>query len=214
MTGESLTLAALTRKVLASPRAGRRRLVCLAGAPASGKSTLAEQLATSLTAAGSATQVVPMDGFHLHNPILVSRGLLDRKGAPDTFDVSGFTHLVERLVTEPEIYYPTFDRQRDIAIAGSGFVGPTCDTVIIEGNYLLFDAPKWRDLGSCWDCSIRLDVPMPTLKERLVARWLAHGMAPEQAELRANQNDLPNARQVIDAALPAHITVGELIADP
>ncbi|MDP5219104.1 nucleoside/nucleotide kinase family protein [Ruegeria sp. 2205SS24-7] len=200
-------VATLVESILAAPRAGRRRLVALAGAPASGKSTLADALAERLTISGCDTQVVPMDGFHLHNPTLIARGLLDRKGAPETFDVSGFAHLTTRLQEEDEVFYPTFDRARDIAIAGGGLVGAHCDTVIIEGNYLLYDAPQWRDLHRVWDFSVRLEVPLPILEERLVKRWLDHGLSHEDATARATRNDIANARSIAAAMLPADVTV-------
>jgi pantothenate kinase len=120
MTTQKLTVRDLAELILAAPRSGRRRLVALAGAPASGKSTLAEALASELRSQRCATQVVPLDGFHLHNQILIDRGLLPHKGAPDTFDAQGFAHLIGRLHDDPEVYYPVFDRARDIAIAGAG----------------------------------------------------------------------------------------------
>jgi pantothenate kinase len=84
----------------------------------------------------------------------MKRGLLPRKGAPETFDVRGFISLASRLRDEPEVIFPTFDRDRDVAIAGAGMIEEACDTVIVEGNYLLYDAPLWRDLRRQWDLSI------------------------------------------------------------
>ncbi|SIN77510.1 nucleoside/nucleotide kinase family protein [Vannielia litorea] len=205
MSGPVASLAGLAEAVAAAPRRGRRRLVALAGPPASGKSTLAEALCARLTEAGTPAQVVPMDGFHLHNPILVERGLLARKGAPETFDAAGFLHLVRRLSEEAEVAYPLFDRSRDIALAGAGILAPACDTVIVEGNYLLYDAPVWRDLRPLWDVAVSLDVPLATLRERLVARWLAHGLSEPEASARAEGNDLANAALVAGAMLPADL---------
>lgn len=199
------SLEALRDAVLAAPAGGRRRLVALAGAPASGKSTLAAELCAALVAAGEAAQVVPMDGFHLHNPILVDRGLLARKGAPETFDAAGFLHLIGRLRDAPEVAFPLFDRARDIAIAGAGLVDEACGTVIVEGNYLLFDAPLWRELGPLWNLSVRIDVGLPMLRQRLVERWLAHGLSEAEASARAEGNDLANAARLAAAELPADI---------
>lgn len=148
-----------------------------------------------------------MDGFHLDNPILAERGLLDRKGAPQTFDAAGFRHLVARLHNEDDVYYPVFDRGRDIATAGAGLLDSGCDTVIIEGNYLLYDAPVWRDLLDLWDLSIRLDIPLATLKGRLVKRWRTYGASEEEATARMQRNDLPNAELVLASSLPADITI-------
>jgi pantothenate kinase len=198
------TTTKLRDAVLAASRLGKRRLIALAGPPASGKSTLADAVAAALNAQDCTAQVVPMDGFHLHNQILIDRGLLPRKGAPETFDALGFKHLVARLPNEDEIFYPLFDRNRDIAIAGAGRIGPECDTVIIEGNYLLLDAPHWRDLTAHWDLSIHLQVADSTLRDRLTQRWLQFGLSQEQSIARA-ENDLPNARTVTAQSLPADI---------
>ncbi len=146
-----------------------------------------------------------MDGFHLHNPILVERGLLARKGAPETFDAMGFLHLAGRLGREPEVAFPLFDRARDIAIAGAGIVDEACETVIVEGNYLLFDAPVWRDLRPLWDLAVLIDVSIDTLRARLVERWLAHGLSQAEATTRAEGNDLANAERVNGALLAADL---------
>lgn len=207
MNGPNEIAEALLDQVLAAPRADRRRLIAIAGPPASGKTTLSQVLAGQMTASGVQTLVVPMDGFHLDNRILSKKGLLARKGSPDTFDAEGFLRLVKALPASETVYYPIFDRERDIAIAGAGQVSGPCDTVIVEGNYLLFNAPIWRDLGSCWDLSIQIDCPIPLLRERLIDRWLSHGLTPDQAVIRAESNDLKNAQLVASQSLDADVTV-------
>ncbi|KCV81032.1 fructose transport system kinase [Actibacterium atlanticum] len=192
------TLDQLALRLGQSKPRGRRLVVALAGAPGSGKSTMAAQLSERLHHAA----VVPMDGFHLDNRLLEPRGLLPRKGAPETFDLGGITRLAQALAQDETVYYPLFDRARDLAVAGAGHIGPECQIALIEGNYLMFDAPGWRDLAGYWDVSVRLDVPLEVLRARLIARWLAHGLSPDQAAQRAQGNDLPNAERVLKAALP------------
>ncbi len=201
------TAEALLDRVLAAPRAGRRKLIALVGSPASGKSTLSHVLAEAMTKAGSCTSVVPMDGFHLDNQILAARGLLDRKGAPETFDVDGLQRLVTALSLSETVFFPTFDRERDLAIAGAGVISETCDCVIVEGNYLLLESPSWRELTDLWDFSILLDVPTHILRARLVDRWLAHGLTPDQAIIRAEANDLRNAEVVATHSMLADMTL-------
>lgn len=197
----------LVGHILNAPRQAPRRLVALAGAPASGKTTLAQILARRLHLNGCAAQVVPMDGFHLDNRILSERGALARKGAPETFDSHGFLHLIGRLTSEAEVIYPIFDRTQDIAIANAAVIDASVETVIVEGNYLLFDAPIWRDLSGLWDLSIRLDVPLDVLEARLIQRWVDHGLSLADAKSRAAENDLKNARTLAEKTLPADITV-------
>jgi len=182
---------------------GKRRMIALVGPPASGKSTLAEMVASNLPDAC----VVPMDGFHLDDRLLKARGLLDRKGAPDTFDVSGLIHLITRLKNEDEVIFPVFDRHNEHSIAGAGIVGAETRTVIVEGNYLLLDAPGWRALSDLWDFSVLLDVPLATLRKRLLARWADHGYSEEDAAHKTDTNDLPNARAVTERALKADMVI-------
>lgn len=186
----------LADKVLAVKPAGRRRLIALAGAPASGKSTLAEALVAELNRRGEHAIVVPMDGFHLDNRILTERGLLSRKGAPETFDSAGFVATMRRLGTEAEVILPTFDRSRDLSVAGAIAVTADHSIAVVEGNYLCCDLDPWRDLLQVWDMSIALDVPEDELERRLIQRWLDHGLEPTAAEARARSNDLANARLV------------------
>ena len=148
-----------------------------------------------------------MDGFHLDNQILVGRGLLNRKGAPETFDAHGFLNLIQRLHSEAEVVFPIFDRTHDIAVAGAGVIDADCDTVIVEGNYLLYDASIWRDLRPHWDLALRLDVSEDVLHDRLVDRWLKHGLSRAMAEARAAENDLINANSVSQHSLPADISL-------
>lgn len=190
--------------VLALP-ADRRQIVALAGPPGSGKSTLAENLRAAARSAGRSAAVVPMDGFHLDNGLLERRGLLSRKGAPETFDLDGFAALVSRLVQGGTVIHPVFDRDRDIAIAGAAEVVAECDLVIVEGNYLLLDAPGWRTLSAHWDLSIHLAPPRAVLRERLVARWTGQGLDRVAAEARCDGNDMRNADLVCRKALPADL---------
>lgn len=168
---------------------------------------MASELARVLNAGTGGAVVVPMDGFHLDNRILTARGLLPRKGAPETFDAHGFIACIRRLTLEPEVIVPVFDRSRDIAIAGAQTVGPEDRICLVEGNYLLFDEDPWRELAPLWDLRVRIDVPVDELERRLVRRWLDHGLDEAAARSRAGGNDIPNAHRVASAALPADVIV-------
>lgn len=175
-----------------------RYLIGVAGPPGAGKSTFAEELRLQFKP-DSAT-VIPMDGFHYDNIILKQRGLLARKGAPETFDYRGFEILLRRIRDgEQEIAYPVFDREADLARAGAGIVDREVKFIIVEGNYLLLDEDPWSKLADLFDFSIFIDVPKAELKERLEERWRTHGLSPHDAIVRANTNDMPNADRVLAA---------------
>jgi pantothenate kinase len=188
---------------LVAQQGAGRLMVAIAGPPGAGKSTLAEGLAAQLDAA----VVVPMDGFHLDNRVLEARGLLDRKGAPETFDVSGFTSLIKRLQVEVDVVIPVFDRNRDLAVAGARVIGPEARVLLIEGNYLLLDEAPWRDLAPFWDVTIGIEVPIEVLEARLTQRWLDHGFDKTAAMARAMGNDIPNARRVVSGSARADVII-------
>lgn len=146
---------------------GQRVIIAVAGPAGSGESTVAEALADAL---GSTAAVVPMDGFHIDNHILAARGLLARKGAPETFDANGFVTLIQRLKAQDEVVIPVFDRQRDIAIAGARVIDASHRILLVEGSYLLLDEQPWSQLAPLWDLTIALDVPMDVLEQRLIDR--------------------------------------------
>ena len=148
-----------------------------------------------------------MDGFHLDNAILMQRGLLDRKGSPASFDGAGFVHLVRRIAAGEDVIYPVFDRERDIAIAGAAHLPSDTEFVLVEGNYLLLKDPPWCDLRPLWTQAIAIDTPREVLAQRLLQRWLDHGLPAPQAAARRDANDMPNADLVLANSLPADLTI-------
>ena len=185
-----------------------RLLVALAGPPGSGKSTLSKELNRRLNDQKCRSAILMMDGFHLDNAVISERGLLSRKGSPATFDADGFVHMVRRLKEKKDVAVPVFDRSRDLAIAGAQIVPAEAEVVIVEGNYLLFDEDPWRQLVPLWSYSVFIRVPEAELRSRLIHRWLTLGHTKAAATRRAEANDIPNARAVLDKALRANVVIG------
>jgi len=199
--------AAIVGRIEALASSGQRRLVAIAGAPGSGKSTLAAAVVDRLVARSHAAVLMPMDGFHLDNRLLEPRGLLPRKGAPETFDFGGFFATLRRVRAGEAVVIPVFDRSREIAIAGAEEIGPETRIVVVEGNYLCLDEDPWRELMSIWDLSVMLEVPLAELENRLVGRWLGFGYDRDAALAKAQGNDLRNAERILRAVMPTDIMV-------
>jgi len=175
---------------------GRDRcLLGIAGAPGAGKSTLASALLELLE---PDAVVVGMDGFHLANRVLVEDGLLERKGAPETFDAAGFRILLARLRTNDDevVYAPEFHREIEEPIAGAVAVRRAVTIVIVEGNYLLLDDGPWQGVRDLFDEVWYLDLDGRTRRERLLRRHVAFGKSPEDARSWVRDSDERNAALV------------------
>jgi len=199
-----MTPADLAALIRARANGPGRFIVALAGPPASGKSTLAADLAAALA---PGARVVPMDGFHYDDRVLEARGLSARKGSPPTFDAMGFLHLIRRLRAEEEVAIPIFDRTMELSRAAADVVTGDDRILLVEGNYLLLDADPWRALAPLFDLTVYLDVPEDELLRRLRARWRHHGRTDADAEAWIAGNDLPNVQTVRHRSRPADIVI-------
>src|SRR5580704_5198013 len=76
-------------------------LVGVTGAVAAGKSTFAAELRTALAADGLTVETVCTDGFLMDNAALEARGILNRKGFPESYDVEGLRAALAAIRTGP-----------------------------------------------------------------------------------------------------------------
>ena len=202
---DTVSLDDLAARILAMAGTGDRRLVAVAGAPGSGKSTLVEALQARIAATRPGlSAILPMDGFHLDDGLLRDRGRLPWKGAPDTFDVGGLRSVLDRLRgPEPEILVPVFDRALEISRGAARVIGAEARLILVEGNYLLLDRAPWDALAPFFDLTVMIRVPEAELARRLARRW--EGMPEDEIRRRIETNDLPNGRTVRDDSRPADL---------
>jgi pantothenate kinase len=199
----------LSRLVLERAANARRFTLAIAGPPGAGKSTIAQALLDTLNAAQPGiAALMPMDGFHYDNAVLEPLGLMPRKGAPHTFDAAGFIAALARIhAGEGDVAVPVFDRSADLSRAGAAVISSASRIVLVEGNYLLLDAEPWQQTVPLFDMTVFLSVPREILEQRLVRRWLDHGIAPDAARTRALSNDIPNALLVMERSRPADLVL-------
>ena len=192
-------LLAQLAKICDASAPGDRHIIAIAGAPASGKSTLAEWLVDQLNEAGAGrAALLPMDGYHYDDRVLTPRGWQAQKGAPHTFDVGGLAAMLKRLRanTELSIAVPMFDRSIEIARAGAALIEQATRVIVIEGNYLLLDEAPWQQLAAQFDQTVMVAVDEAELERRLRDRWVNLGLSDTEIDSKVDENDLPNGRLV------------------
>ncbi len=204
----TMTLDAMADDIVKRASDKPRFIVAIAGPPGAGKSTLADALHGELTRRGEKAEVLPMDGFHMDNGILQHRGLLARKGAPETFDVRGFSDIIAAVrKADQEVLVPVFDRSREIAIASARSISPDTRFILAEGNYLLLNEERWVRLKSSYDFSIFVGPSVEVLEQRLRDRWVGYGLDEAGITAKLYENDLPNGKRVVENSAGADISI-------
>lgn len=202
----SASIGELSERALALIHPGQRAILGITGAPGAGKSTVAAQLTELL---GARSALAPLDGFHLANEILISRGLQSRKGAPETFDGYGFLAMLARLRdrSDPVVYAPKFDRRLEEAIGSALPIAAGIPLVIVEGNYLLLKQQPWasvrRYLDACW----YIDIPDATRVGRLITRHESYGRSEVEANSWVHNNDEKNAALIRNSRDQADLVI-------
>ena len=207
-------LDALAARAMRLVGEDHRVLLGITGAPGAGKTTLAVALVQRLRAEGVGVAHVPMDGFHLADAALVERGILDRKGAIETFDVHGYVALLRRLRAELEhdVLAPDFERTLEQPIAGAITVRPLDRVVVTEGNYLLDDESAWPEVRAALDETWFIDIADDVRVGRLVRRHVEFGKPEAAATSWVAEVDEANARRIVARRSAADLVIdGALI---
>ncbi len=124
-------------------------VVGVAGAVSVGKSTLADELRHELP---GRVDVVSSDGFLFPNAVLAARGLIARKGFPESYDVGALRAFLsaarrDALPCSVPVYsHVTYD------VEGERTVDPA-DVVIVEGLNVLGAAADLLDVGVYLDAA-------------------------------------------------------------
>lgn len=157
-------------------------MVGIVGSVAVGKTSIARLLRRLLSElpVEPTVELVATDGFLLPNSQLEKRGLMKRKGFPESYDLSALVSFLSSIrAGVPEVSVPVYSHHLYDRIPGAVQVVSCPDVLILEGLNLLLDtfpadAPHPSVLVSDFlDFSIYVDAEEQHIREWYIDRFLA-----------------------------------------
>jgi type I pantothenate kinase len=154
-------------------------IIGLAGSVAVGKSTTARVLQALLCRWPSHPSValVTTDGFLFPNAVLESRGLMQRKGFPESYDRMALVRfLADVKAGYPEVHAPVYSHQRYDIVPGATQTVRHPDVVIVEGLNVLQAPAGYAEnqlfASDFFDYSIYVDADDRDIESWYVERFL------------------------------------------
>ena len=95
----------------------------------------------------------------------------------------------------------------DLAIANFTVIHPQTPVVVVEGNYLLLKTSPGSSLRDVFSATIFIRPSLGVLEQRLMQRWVDHGLDANVAKRKVTGNDLPNAKLVLSESHEADFLV-------
>ncbi len=175
------TLHKASDTFLGRPPSPTPYLIGVAGSVAVGKSTFARILRALLARwpAHPRVNLITTDGFLHPNRVLEERGLLGRKGFPESYDLK---HLVQFLVEvkagEGAVHAPVYSHQAYDIVPGDFQVVDRPDILIVEGLNVLQTGdsqpgrPARLVVSDFFDFSIYIDAEESHIESWYVSRFL------------------------------------------
>lgn len=179
-----------------------RTYVFLVAPPATGKSVLASLLVER--AGHLDLDAVGIDGFHYSAAHLATTlvatpegelPLARYKGAPGTFDTAALDRCLAEGRTR-DVAWPVYDRTVHDVVADAHVV--TAGLVVVEGNWLLLDDPRWEPLSRHSSLNVFIEADPHLLRDRLIDRKMHGGATRADAESFYERSDRLNVERVLD----------------
>ena len=156
-------------------------IIGLAGSVAAGKSTTARVLQALLARWPShpLVDLVPTDGFLYSNAILEERGLMSRKGFPESYDLPKLLNFLAELKSgKSPLAAPVYSHLIYDTLPDQGIMLDRPDIVIVEGLNVLQPATLPKDgqaipfVSDFFDFSIFIDAAEELVESWYVERFL------------------------------------------
>jgi type I pantothenate kinase len=164
-------LHAVTSTFLGHNAAAVPYVIGIAGSVAVGKSTTARVLTALLRQTRRTVELVTTDGFLLPNRELSARGILNRKGFPESYDTKALLAFLGaiksgRAATAPIYSHLAYDTTGELITIDRP------DILIVEGvNVLDAGTTRHTVVSDFFDFSIYVDAPEPLVRAWFLERF-------------------------------------------
>lgn len=148
-------------------------VIGLAGSVAVGKSTFARVICSLLARVGPPRRVslVTTDGFLWPNAELEARGLMERKGFPESYDRTALLRFVRDLKSGARrVEHPVYSHDHYDVVRGERQVVEEPDVVVVEGLNVL-QSGSGAFVSDFFDFTIYLDAAIVDLRRWYVERF-------------------------------------------
>ena len=152
-------------------------VIGIAGSVAVGKSTSARILQALLTRwpEHPRVELITTDGFLYPNAVLESRGIMNRKGFPESYDTKRLVQFLREIKAGmPDVSAPVYSHVEYDIVKGDSQVVHQPDILIVEGLNVLqvgSDAPEF--VSDYFDFSIYIDAVESDIENWYIERFLA-----------------------------------------
>jgi type I pantothenate kinase len=151
-------------------------LIALGGSVAVGKSTAARLVVRLLSSLrpGWRVELVTTDGFLMPNAALEERGILARKGFPESYDRRALVRFVADLKSGvSEVRAPVYSHLRYDIVEGEAQVVQAPDVVVLEGVNVLQRGSGRVYVSDFVDFALYLDAEEDDVRRWYLSRFLA-----------------------------------------
>lgn len=171
----SQLLSSVTDTFLGTQPQPRPFVIGVAGSVAVGKSTIARVLEALLARWPHHPKVdlLTTDGFLYPNRVLEDRGIMDRKGFPESYDRAALLEFVARAKSgEDHLEVPIYSHIRYDIVEGKNRVVSLPDILIIEGLNVLQAGDSGAFVSDYFDFSVFVDAEIEDIRSWYIERFL------------------------------------------
>ncbi len=152
-------------------------VIGIAGSVAVGKSTSARILQALLTRwpEHPKVELITTDGFLYPNAVLESRGIMNRKGFPESYDTKKLVQFLREIKAGvPDVSAPVYSHVEYDIVKGDSQVVHQPDILIVEGlNVLQVGSDAMEFVSDYFDFSIYIDAVESDIENWYIERFLA-----------------------------------------